>query len=108
MVGACVVALGATQVGPSIHETPASVPAAPGPLTRFHGSIALNASRPGRDAEQIIREVIQHLTSIVGADVTLTLELAAHSPDGFSDYTIRTVSENCRTLKFSTFGFEEG
>jgi hypothetical protein len=99
---------GAIQGKVGIHETFASTPAAPRPLTRFYGSVVLDPSRPGRDAEQVIREVIQHLTSIVGADVMLTLEVVANSSEGFEEHTMRTVTENCRTLKFSTFGFEEG
>jgi predicted AAA+ superfamily ATPase len=97
----------ATQTAPGIREQPASMPIVAQLPTRFHGSVRLDPARPGRDAEQIIREVIQHLTSIVGSEVTLTLEIAAASEDGFGENTVRTVSENCRTLKFSAFGFEE-
>jgi hypothetical protein len=51
--------------------------------------------------------VIQHLTGLLGAKVKITLEIQADLPDGVPDGVIRTVSENCRTLKFETFGFEE-
>jgi adenine-specific DNA methylase len=33
--------------------------------------------------------------------------LKAHIPDGAQDNTMRTVSENCKVLKFKSFGFEE-
>jgi len=36
------------------------------------------------------------------------VEVKARKPDGFDDGTVRTISENSRTLKFDTFGFEEG
>ena len=75
-------------------------------LTRFHGSVSLNATRTGRDAGCIATEVITHLSGLVGADVSVTLEIEARIPDGASDHVVRTVTENCRTLKFSSHGFE--
>jgi hypothetical protein len=61
----------------------------------------------GRDAAKIAEEVVQHLTGLVGANVEITLEIQADLPDGAGDKTVRDVTENCRTLKFVTFGFEE-
>jgi hypothetical protein len=43
----------------------------------------------------------------VGSNVEITLEIHANLPDGAGDKLVRDVTENCRTLKFSTFGFEE-
>jgi len=40
-------------------------------------------------------------------DVEITLEIQADLPDGAGDKLVRDVTENCRTLKFTTFGFEE-
>jgi hypothetical protein len=34
------------------------------------------------------------------------LEIQADIPEEISDQVHRTVTENCRTLKFSDFGFE--
>jgi hypothetical protein len=73
---------------------------------RFHGSVALDASRVGRDAGKIAEEVIAHLSGLVGTDVTVTLEIHAGIPAGAPDNVVRTVTENCRTLKFSDHGFE--
>ncbi len=42
-----------------------------------------------------------------GADVRVTPEFQAEIPDGAPDQVVRTVTENCRTLRFTTFGFEE-
>lgn len=81
-------------------------PAAP-VYRRFHGSVQLDSLRVGRDAGRIADEVIQHLTKLVGADVQVTLEIQAQLQDSASDKTIRDVTENCRTLRFDTFGFEE-
>jgi hypothetical protein len=80
----------------------------PAPLARrFHGSVTLNAARVGRDAGRIAEEVIAHLSGLVGADVTVTLEIHAEVPSGAPDNVVRTVTENCRTLKFSDHGFEK-
>jgi hypothetical protein len=61
----------------------------------------------GRDAGRIAEEVIAHLSGLVGAAVTVTLEIHAEIPAGTPDNVVRTVTENCRTLKFSDQGFEE-
>ncbi|MCF7668203.1 MAG: DUF499 domain-containing protein [Verrucomicrobia bacterium] len=74
---------------------------------RFHGSVNLDALRVGRDAGHIADEVIRHLTKLIGADVNVTLEIQARLQEGASDKTIRDVTENCRTLGFENFGFEE-
>jgi len=44
--------------------------------------------------------------ALVGAKVTVTLEIEAETPAGAPDKVVRTVTENCRTLKFSSHGFE--
>jgi len=76
-------------------------------FTRFHGSVELDPNRVGRDAAKIAEEVIAHLAGQVHADVSVTLEIDAHLPDGVSDTILRIVTENCRSLKFKTQGFEE-
>ena len=76
-------------------------------LKRFHGSVALDATRVGRDAGRIADEVIAHLAGLVGSDVGVTLEIHAEVPAGVPEKVVRTVTENCRTLKFKDHGFEE-
>ncbi len=71
------------------------------PPKRFHGTVTLEAARVGRDASRVAEEVIAHLTGIVGASVAVTLEIEAQIPSGASDHIVRTVTENCRTLKFT-------
>ena len=58
------------------------------------------------DAGKINEEVVKHLTMILGANVQVTLEIHADIPSGVPDETVRTVTENCRTLKLEDFGFE--
>ena len=76
-------------------------------LNRFHGSVRLDPIRLGRDASRIAEEVIQHLSSIVDADVDVTLEIHAKLPEGAGEKLVRDVTENCRTLRFDNYGFEE-
>ncbi len=74
---------------------------------RFHGTANLDATRVGRDASKIAEEVIAHLSGIVGARVNVTIEIEAELPDGVPDNIVRTVTENSRTLKFTSQGFEK-
>lgn len=76
-------------------------------LRRFHGTTILNPIRLSRDAGQIADEVVQHLTKLPGATVEVTIEVQAQIPAGAPDDVVRTISENCRTLKFKNFDFEE-
>ncbi len=74
---------------------------------RFHGTVSLDPTRVGRDASRIADEVISHLSGLVSASVTVTLEIEAKIPDGAPDTVVRTVTENSRTLKFKSQGFEK-
>ena len=73
---------------------------------RFHGTVNLDEARVGWDASKIAEEVIAHLVALVGAKVTVTLEIEAEVPMGAPDKVVRTLTENCRTLKFTSHGFE--
>ncbi len=74
---------------------------------RFHGTAILDSARVGRDASRIADEVISHLTGLVGTGVTVTIEIEATIPGGAPDNVVRTVTENSRTLKFTSHGFED-
>jgi len=93
---------GPTPPGPRPGPKP---PAAPAPK-RFHGSVTLDPTRSGRDASRIADEVITHLSGLVGAKVTVTLEISAEIPAGVPEGVVRTVTENARMLKFIDQGFE--
>jgi hypothetical protein len=84
-----------------------SSPAQPPKPKRYHGTVALDPARVGRDASRIADEVITHLVGLVGSNVKITLEIDADIPAGIPDNVVRTVTENSRTLKFgSNSGFE--
>ncbi len=99
---------GQRPMGATGAPEPSAIPPAPPPrTTRYYGRASVNPSRPAKDIEAIINEVIVQLTQFADAEVSITLELHARRAQGFDDATVRTVSENSRTLKFDDFGFED-
>ena len=93
------------RIGNGPVSDPTGIPASTHPK-RFHGTVSVDATRLGRDASRIAEEVIAHLSGLVGAKVTVTIEIDAAIPEGVPDHIVRTVTENSRTLKFSSQGFE--
>jgi hypothetical protein len=91
-------------MGDSVRPGPPEAP--PAVLRRFHGSVRLDPARIGRDAGRITEEVVQHLSTLLGAEVQVTLEVRIEVPDGVPESTVRVVNENCRTLRFESHGFE--
>jgi hypothetical protein len=73
---------------------------------RFYGTAILDTQRVGRDAARIADEVVSHLAGLVGSKVTVTIEIQAEMPQGATEQVIRTVTENSKTLKFTSHGFE--
>ena len=51
-------------------------------------------------------EIADHVSSKLGDNVELVLEIRATSDDGFNDSTRRTVSENARSLGAQSSEFE--
>lgn len=88
-------------------STPTPPPVEKTKPTQFHGSIAVDATRLARDSATISTEILQHLASKLGANVEVVIDIHATIPDGVDDNTVRTVTENCKTLGFdSGSGFE--
>ncbi len=85
---------------------PIPPPPKPKQITRYHGTVSLDPLRMNDQAPTIVKEIIEHLTSVPGTQVNITLEISAERPSGFNEATIRTISENSRTLKFKSHGFE--
>ncbi len=50
--------------------------------------------------------MITHLAVLVEANVPVTLDIEADIPASAPDHVVRTVTENSRTLKFDSHGFE--
>lgn len=76
-------------------------------VTRFYGSVYLDAMRLARDAGQVADEIVKHLAGLVDTEVEVRVEIIATRKEGFPDEVVRTVTENARTLKFDQHGFEE-
>lgn len=91
---------------PLVSHSSTAVPS-PSIYRRFYGSVAIDATRINRDVSTIANEVIQHLTALNGATVRITLEIEAEIPEGVPDHIVRTVTENCQTLRFNTQSFEQ-
>lgn len=96
---------GSTPVVPAPIQVSA-VPKEP-QMHRFYGSATINERLMGRDAAQIMDEVVKHLVSLNGAKVKVTLEIQAEVPNGVPTDVVRTVKENCKTLRFEAYGFEQ-
>jgi hypothetical protein len=62
--------------------------------------------RPERDAGRIADEVIAHLVGLVGANVTVTLEIEATIPNGVPQDVVRVVLANGTELRFTLAAFE--
>lgn len=76
-------------------------------VTRYHGTVTLDPQRANREMGTIVEEIVQRLTALTGTEVEITVEISARRNEGFDDATMRTISENSRTLKFKNHGFEE-
>ena len=85
---------------------PVSLPPKKRLPTRFHGSVTLDSARVGRDAGRIADEIVSHLSGLVGSNVRVVIEIDASIPGGVADEIVRIVTENARTLKFESQGFE--
>lgn len=92
-----------TQGGPG---TPPDPPPQEVADTRFFMSAKLDNTRVIRDLQKYLDEVVNLLSSTDNCEVELTLEVSAHAENGFPQTTVRSVSENCKTLKVDDFGFE--
>jgi len=88
-------------------RAPGGVAESPRKTTRFFATKTLKPTSPGTEAGKISEEVIQHLAELVGSEITVTLEIQAHVPEGIPDEKMRVIKENCDALKFQQHGFEE-
>lgn len=64
-------------------------------------------TRINRDVQRLAEEVISHLTNVDGSRVEVCLEVNVDAPEGMPQTTVRTVSENCQTLKVKDFGVDD-
>jgi hypothetical protein len=75
-------------------------------LHRFYAVVRLDPERYQRDFSKLAAEVIANLAGLLGTNVEITVEVKATNGAGFPDHVTRTVTENARTLKVDSYGFE--
>jgi hypothetical protein len=75
-------------------------------LTHFYGTVTIEPNQLGSTAGDINQEVLQHLAQLVGSKIKVTMDIDVELPNGVNDDIVRTVKENCRTLKFTESNFE--
>jgi predicted AAA+ superfamily ATPase len=76
------------------------------PPNLYVGSVKLDGMRVVKDAGRVMMEVVEHLSTLPGAELDVTLEVRVKVPESVPEDIVRTVSENAKTLKFGTSSFE--
>lgn len=95
-------------VAPGV-ENPGFLPETPAKPQHCHFEMVttLDSTRVVKNIGNLMDEVINHLMQVDGAKVEIKLLVEATMPDGTPFTTVRTVTENCKTLKVESFGFDE-
>ena len=75
--------------------------------TRFYGNITLDWTTIAPKTGEIASEIIEHLKSLKNSNVEISLEITGTIPEGIPEDIVRTISENCKTLKFSNWEFSK-
>ena len=79
-------------------------------VARFSGEAVLaDPCTPFPELEKLVKEIIGPLATQADVSLVVRVEIeASHAgAGGFSDQTVRTVSENARTLRLRKFDFEK-
>ena len=91
----------------SVVETKIPGVVAPRITTRYFGVYEVDPERYSRDLNRLSQEILQHLSSINGVELEITIEIHADVKEGFTAEKIRVILENARSLKFKQSSFEE-
>ena len=73
----------------------------------FFMSADIDPVRVNKVVSTYVDEIIRYLMQVDGATVELRLEVDVNAPNGIPSNTVRTISENCKTLKVNDFGFSK-
>ncbi|WP_424940097.1 DUF499 domain-containing protein [Aliiroseovarius sp. S253] len=68
--------------------------------TRFTGSVQISSDRPAHEMRQVVEAIVEQLTDLPGAKVSLILEIDAEVASGLDKSVVRTLTENANTLGF--------
>ncbi|VEG41053.1 Conserved protein of uncharacterised function (part1) [Mycolicibacterium flavescens] len=74
--------------------------------TRFYGVKTLSSDKIALDFKNVADEIIANLRE-QGINLVVKIEIEAVDTNGFDENTIRTLTENAKTLKFDQSGFED-
>lgn len=66
----------------------------------------LDDTRINKQVNEYVQEILAHLQDLPGARVDIHLDITVDLPEGADDDVVRTVSENCNTLKTDYFSFD--
>jgi hypothetical protein len=73
---------------------------------RFYAKVTLDPNRPTPQVSNIAQSILSELDRARGTTITLTLDIAAETPDGFSLDVETHVRDNAASLRITDFGFE--
>ena len=91
-----------------LSQEKSGVPVSSSPRKKsFYGRLLSDSSTLTRDAGAIAQNITAHLASLPESEIEVVIEIKASVPGGIDESTVRTVSENCRTLKFDHHEFED-
>jgi hypothetical protein len=97
-----------TQPEPAGTRAPAGAggTAEPAAKTRYFAVARIDPEKYGRDLTRLQQEILSHLADPDAGDLSITVEIEASRPGGFSDDKIRIITENARVLRFDQSDFE--
>jgi hypothetical protein len=91
-------------------STPGAPPAGPAPAARprrFYAKVTLDPNRPTPQVSNIAQAILSELDRARGTTITLVLDIAADTVDGFSEDIENIIRDNAATLRITDFGFEK-
>ena len=100
--------LGGIVTRPSSSSGP--LPAGPAPAgrpRRFYAKVTLDPNRPTPQVSNIAQSILSELDRARGTTITLVLDIAADTVDGFSEDIENIIRDNAASLRITDFGFEK-
>ncbi len=71
--------------------------------TRFSMVAALDLERPSHGIDRAVNEIVDILTSLERADISIELVIRSHVPDGIPEPEAEALQQNCQLLKAKSF-----
>jgi hypothetical protein len=85
---------------------PSGAPRATRPR-RFYAKVTLDPNCPTPQVSNIAQSILSELERARGTTITLVLDIAADTVDGFSEDVENIVRDNAASLRITDFGFEK-